>query len=76
MNITYGSEIQRPTNTIISVKHTGIYIGNNNVIHFNADSSNGGSAETVEQCTLKEFAQGQPISIREEPHDANHARSK
>jgi hypothetical protein len=72
MKIKYGSEIQRPTDTIISVKHTGIYIGNGEVIHFNVDSSTGGDPETVEKCSLEEFAQGKEVTIREEPHNEEH----
>ena len=72
MSIKEGSELQRPTGILSAAIHTGIYIGYDEVIHFNSESSKGGKDETVEKCTLKEFSEGQEVSIREEPKDYDH----
>jgi len=75
MKLTYGSEIQRETGIGFGSVHTGIYIGNNKVIHFDGESSSANSkSDIVKESTLEEFSEGKNLIVRENPRDDEHAR--
>lgn len=76
MKLTYGSEIQRETGFGFTAVHTGIYIGNDEVIHFDGESSSANNkSDIVKKSTLNEFLEGKKMEIRENPINDEHARN-
>ena len=74
MKLNYGDEIQKDTGIGLGTVHTGIYIGNNQVIHFDGEISSDGKSDIIKQSSLQEFMDGKEIKVRETPQSDKHAK--
>jgi len=67
-----GSIIQRGTSFCDCAVHTGIYVGDGKVVHFDGESSSSGKSDEVREVSLSEFAEGKDVFVRKEPKDVSH----
>jgi hypothetical protein len=74
MALKVGSIIQRETHTASLAVHTGIYVGNGRVIHFDGESSSSNNTDKVIEVSIEEFADGKDVYIRKEPMDEEHGK--
>lgn len=78
-----GTIIQRPLKEkglkrplSLFYKHVGIYVGNDDVIHFSPkDSSEPKNKATIIKTSLDEFANGKKIGVRKKPKDLIHGKA-
>ncbi len=72
MHYPIGSMLQRPIKKfkIKIANHIGIYIGNDEVIHFGFPAEN-----KIIKTTMEEFSDGQAISVKQYPDDEEHGIS-
>jgi len=73
MAIKKGSIIQRRVKGLFGkvFVHTGIYIGNGRVIHFDGEGIF--DKGEIREVSLEEFAGGEKIEVRRKPRDLRHA---
>ncbi len=73
MEMKSGSMVQRPLRGVGGTvfKHVGIYVGNNQVVHYIANEKKDKSAVIV-KTSLRKFADGKRVSVRAEPKNRAH----
>lgn len=76
MKIQKGSIIRRPLEGMTGnvTYHTGIYIDDNSVIHFNGEKK-GDRNSVIQNVTLEEFAAGEDVKLHKSPDNDAHGES-
>jgi hypothetical protein len=72
-----GSVVKRPIAGIFGLwglfKHVGVFVGNGQVVHFAGLPGSGAGGASIVQTSLKEFADGQRVTLYAAPRNKEHA---